>query len=106
MDKTSRRTTVLSLEVMRLTLNEHHRKLRGVGHISDWLVSADVSGFCHTNVLGPEGGFTFVSSMNSCCLPRLSAASHDYLLPLITPSLRLRYLRYLVLDYFYGVVTV
>ena len=33
------------MEAMRLTLNEHHRKLRGVGDISDWLVSADVSGF-------------------------------------------------------------
>ena len=32
------------MEAMRLTLNEHHRKLRGVGDISDWLVSADVSG--------------------------------------------------------------
>jgi hypothetical protein len=65
----SRKISSNVMEAMRLTLNEHHRKLRGVGDISDWLVSADVSGFCHTDVLGPEDDFIF------CCLPRLSVAS-------------------------------
>src|ERR1700735_2333097 len=32
---------------MRLTLNEHHRKLRApIRDISDWLVNADASDFC------------------------------------------------------------
>jgi hypothetical protein len=32
------------MKAMRLILNEHHRKLRDVDDISDWLMSADVSG--------------------------------------------------------------
>ena len=88
-----------------------------------------------TNVLGPEENFTFVPPTTTFCLPRLTAASHDYLLPPTTtcPLPRLpaashdymlppmttccqplvpRYaclekdLRHLALDCFYGVVTV
>src|SRR5580704_6533455 len=35
----------------------------------------------YTDVPGPEDGFTFVPPTTTCCLPRLPAASHDYLLP-------------------------
>src|SRR5436305_11120550 len=99
------------IEAMRLTINEHHRKLRGVGDISDWFISADVLGFCHTDILGPEDSFTFVSSTNSCCLLRLSVSSYNFLLPPTTtcclPQLPRcdRYLRHLALSYFYSVVT-
>jgi hypothetical protein len=34
-----------------------------------------------TDVLGPEESFTFVPPTTTCCLPRLPATSHDYLLP-------------------------
>jgi hypothetical protein len=35
------------MKAMRLTRNEHHRKLRvPIRDISDWLVNADVSDFC------------------------------------------------------------
>jgi hypothetical protein len=37
-----------------------------------------------TDVLGPEESFTFVPPTTTFCLPRLPAASHDYLLPLTT----------------------
>jgi hypothetical protein len=84
------------MKAMRLTLNEHHRKLRGVGDISDWLVSADVSGFCHPyrasewlhRCTRPGRWLHFrifhdflLPPTTSCCLPRLSVASHDFLLP-------------------------
>jgi hypothetical protein len=48
---------------------EHHRKLRGASRFCHP---------CHADVLGPEESFTFVPS-----------ASHDYLLPTPSPSLRL-----------------
>jgi hypothetical protein len=36
------------MKAMRLTRNEHHRKLRvPIRNISDWLVNADVSNFHH-----------------------------------------------------------
>jgi hypothetical protein len=98
------------MKAMRLTLNEHHRKLRGVGDISDWLVSADVSGFCHPYRASewlhrctrpgrwlhfrylprlPAASHDFLLPPTTfCCLLRLSAASYDYLLPSTTPSLR------------------
>jgi hypothetical protein len=84
------------MKAMRLTLNEHHRKLRGVGDISDWLVSADVSGFCHPyrasewlhRCTRPGRWLHFrifhdflLPPTTFCCLPRLSAASYDFLLP-------------------------
>ena len=37
---------ISSNKAMRLTRNEHHRKLRApIGDISDWLINANVSGF-------------------------------------------------------------
>jgi hypothetical protein len=38
----------------------------------------------YIDVLGPEESFTFVPPTTTFCLPRLPAASHDYLLPLTT----------------------
>jgi hypothetical protein len=44
---------------MRLTRNEHHRKLRApIGDISDWLMNADVSGFATPAMLA--SGYTNV----------------------------------------------
>jgi hypothetical protein len=78
-----------------------HVKLRvPVGDISDWLVNADVSGFCHPYRAGEVATPMYSARKMAhfrifhdfllppttfCCLPRLSAASYDYLLP---PSLR------------------
>jgi hypothetical protein len=65
---------------MRLTRNEHHRKVRApLGDISDSLVNTDVSGFCHeyTSVLGLEDGFTLVPPTTPCRLPPLPAASFN-----------------------------
>ena len=98
------------MEPIRLTLNEHHRKLRGVGDVSDWLVSADVFRFLPPlpcwRVATPMYSARKMASLSYlprlpaashdfllppttfCCLPRLFAASHDYLLPPTTPSLR------------------
>jgi hypothetical protein len=78
------------MKAMRLTLNEHHRKLRGVGDISDWLVSADVSGFCHPYRAGEwlHIFHDFLRPPTTFCCPRLSAVPPDYLLPPTTPSLR------------------
>jgi hypothetical protein len=40
------------MKAMRLTRNEHHRKLRApIRDVSDWLVNADVSDFCHPPAL-------------------------------------------------------
>jgi hypothetical protein len=39
---------------------------------------------CHADelmYLGPEESFTFAPPTTTCCLSRLPAASHDYLLP-------------------------
>jgi hypothetical protein len=81
---------------MRLTQNEHHRKLRAP--IGD----TDVSGFVtpvmlasgYTNVLGLEDSVTFVPPTDcllppttTCRLPRLQATSHGYLLPPMTTLL-------------------
>jgi hypothetical protein len=66
------------MKAMRLTRNEHHRKLRApIRDISYWLVNADVSDFCR-----PEDSSTLRTST-------ITAASHDYLLPTSSPSLRL-----------------
>jgi hypothetical protein len=68
---------------MRLTRNEHHRKLRApIGDIFDWLMNADVSEFAtpamlvsgYTNVLGLEDSFTvpptdyLLPPTTTCCL--------------------------------------
>jgi hypothetical protein len=79
------------MKARRLTRNEHHRKLRAPARdISDWLVNADVSDFCRPPAVSwrctrpPEDSSTFRTSTITCCLPRLPAASHDYLLPPMT----------------------
>jgi hypothetical protein len=65
---------------MRLTRNEHHRKLRAlIRDISDWLANADSQIFatpCRVPAMypPPQKAKPFVP-------PRLPAASHDYLLP-------------------------
>jgi hypothetical protein len=73
---------------------EHHRKLRGAFEII-FLIGLGVltfQGFTtpamltsdYTDVLGPEESFTFVPPTTTFYLPRLPAASHDYLLPSTT----------------------
>src|SRR5580692_6333606 len=63
-------TRTEEMKAMRLTLNEHHRKLRApIRDISDWLVNANASDFCRPP-------------------PRLPVASHHYLLPPTTPEER------------------
>src|SRR5438874_456670 len=78
------------MKAMRLTRNKHHRKLRApIRDISDWLVNADVSdvaaGAAPCRVLAmysaPEDRLPLVPRTTTCSLPRLPAASHDYLLP-------------------------
>jgi len=85
---------------MRLTRNEHHRKLRAlIRDISDWLVNADVSEFCrplpclsdvlqlnlpylHDYLLPPTTTCCLprlLPPMTTCYLPRLPAASHNCL---------------------------
>jgi hypothetical protein len=58
---------------MRLTRNDHHRKLRApIDNISDWPVNADVSDFCRplfADVLGAKDSSTFRTSTVTCCLP-------------------------------------
>src|SRR5271156_1807347 len=86
---------------MRLTRNEHHRKLRvRIRDISDWLVNADVSDFCHPPVVSwrctrpqkiappfvpprlPAASHDYLlPPTTTYCLPRLPTTSHDYLLP-------------------------
>jgi hypothetical protein len=72
------------MKAMRFTRNEYHRKLRApIRDISYWLVNADVSDFCRPLLcLGPEDSSTLRTST-------ITAASHDYLLPTSSPSLRL-----------------
>jgi hypothetical protein len=63
----------------------------------------------YTDVLGPEESFTFdlphylLPPTTTYSLPRLPAPSHDYLLPTSSPSLRLKDMRHLALNCFYGV---
>jgi hypothetical protein len=65
---------------MRLTQNEHHRKLRAlIGDISDWYMNADISGFAapyHANewlqMYSIEDSFTFVPPCYWTCQVRLS----------------------------------
>jgi hypothetical protein len=97
------------IKAMRLTRNEHHRKLRApIRDISYWLVNADVSDFCP-----PPGGGAYLGSEYSSTLrtSTITAASHDYLLPLTTTSCQPpvprracleKDLRHLALDCFYG----
>jgi hypothetical protein len=68
---------ISSNKAMRLTQNEHHRKLRTpIGDTSDWLMNTDVLGFAtpamlasgYTNVLGLEDSFTFMPPTD-CLLP-------------------------------------
>ena len=65
------------MKAMRLTRNEHHRKLRApIRDVSDWLVNADVSDFCRPPwrcTRPPEDSSTFRTSTITCCLPRLPA---------------------------------
>ena len=71
------------MNAMRLTRNEHHRKLRApIRDISYWLVNADVFRFLPPSLpcLGSEDSSTLRPSYLRC-FPRLPAASHDYLLP-------------------------
>jgi hypothetical protein len=71
------------MKAMRLTRNEHYRKLRAPIHdISYCRVNADVSDFCRPlPCLGSEDSSTLRTST-------ITAASHDYLLPPTTASLR------------------
>jgi hypothetical protein len=83
-------STVMRTEKSRrcvLTWNEHHRKLRMlICDNFDWLVNADVSDFCPPpcRVLAMYSAWKitppFRNSTITFCLPRLPAASHDYLL--------------------------
>jgi hypothetical protein len=69
------------MKAMRLTRNEHHRKLRvPIRDISDWLVNADVSYFYRSPAVSwrytfPVDSSTFRTSTITCFLPRLPAAS-------------------------------
>ena len=65
---------------MRLTRNDHHRKLRvPIRDNSDWLVNADVSDFAAPlSCLGSEDSSTPSYLHDYRCLP---APSHEYLLP-------------------------
>src|SRR5271170_4491795 len=58
---------------------EHHRKLRVPG----WLRNADVSGFCHPLPCWRVATLMYSGrkKVSLSYLPRLPAASHDYLLP-------------------------
>jgi|SRR5947209_14289071 len=107
------------MEAMRLTLDEHHRKVRvSIGDISYWPVNADVSGFAHPPVWQVATPM-FSSCKIACCLsrlpaalPRLPAISRGFLLPptttcCLSPLPRCdcleKYLRHLTLGRFYGV---
>src|SRR4051794_31072435 len=95
---------------------------------SDWLRSGDVSGcrppactsgrkkasLSHLPRLPAASHDYLLPPTTTCSLPRLPAASHDYLLPPTTTCCQPlvphctcleKGLRYLALDYFYGVVT-
>jgi hypothetical protein len=72
------------MKAMRLTLNEHHRKLRApIRDISDWLVNADASDFCRAcRVL------VMYTAREDKVTPRASLLPPDYLLPPTTPEKR------------------
>jgi hypothetical protein len=72
------------MKVMRLTRNEDHMKLRTpIRDISYWLVNADVSDFY------PPWGVSARKIAPPLRTSTITPASHDYLLPTSSPSLRL-----------------